>query len=493
MINNSYRYILEPYTGNKSRYTCPACGAKGQFVRYVDTHQNNRYIADNVGRCNRADNCRHEYTPKQFFAENGKEPVKVRKWIKPTPAVLQQNVPNEYVLQTGSGIEINNFVKFLATTFGTAKTNELVKLYHIGTIHKAGSYYGATVFWQIRTNGSIAYGKVMQYDPATGKRVKDSHAITTVWNALHLPKIEHYEQCLFGEHLLKLYPKKPVYIHESEKTAIIASVCYPQYIHLACGGSTQLNTTKCKALLHRTGCLLPDIGKYAEWCGRWEKICNKLPRLRNFIVADTLEKLNETGALKDGEDLADYILTHLHEYKPPQPLNEPVTVNIETDSINIPLTAKEPVTQACNTPEIKERVKTSPATVQPDTWDTNLNEALYSFGIEQVQATAPTAIITQTGDAIIDNDLIYSSTPNVPIQVDMWQVQNLTAFFDTVELPPALPSLKIIDLPLYVSGNLGAVTRYNGFRTFEPYLNRLLQVKAILTDSTYVPNTLPCK
>lgn len=76
---------------------------------------------------------------------------------------------------------------------------------------------------------------------------------------------------------------------------------------------------------------------------------------------------------------------------------------------------------------------------------------------------------------------------------DMWEVQKLAKFFDTVELPKELPSLKIINLPLFVRGHIGAVTRYNGLRTFEPYLNRLLQVKAILTGTTYVPNTLPCK
>ena len=31
---------------------------------------------------------------------------------------------------------------------------------------------GSTVFWQIDTKGNIHTGKVMQYDPKTGKRVK---------------------------------------------------------------------------------------------------------------------------------------------------------------------------------------------------------------------------------------------------------------------------------------------------------------------------------
>ena len=197
--------------------------------------------------------------------------------------------------------------------------------------------------------------------------------------------------------------------------------------------------------------------------------------------------MHQAGELKLGDDLADYILTHLHEYKPSQPVIQPAEPLVTP--VNI-VTA--PVTHKTTEPVIP------PEPVPQDTWDKNLSEALDSFGI-QVHTSAPVVTPVQplarvaVDNTKIDNDLIYSSTPNVPKPADMWQVQNLTKFFDTIELPPALPSLKIIDLPLYVSGNIAAVTRYNGFRTFEPYLNRLLQVKAILTGSTYIPNTLPCK
>lgn len=465
IMTNDYRYILQPYTDNKSRYTCPQCGNKGRFVRYIDTHNNGAYIADNVGKCNRADNCNYHYPPGQYFADSGHKPTQARKWIKPPPAVLRQNVPEAYLHKTGKDIETNNLVKFLSATFGTAKTNELIQAYRIGTI-PTGYLAGATVFWQIRTTGTIAYGKVMQYNPTNGKRDK---YITTVWNALNLPPVEHFEQCLFGEHLLTKYPNKPVYIHESEKTAIIASVFYTQYIHLACGGSNSLNASKCKALIHRTGCLLPDIGKYAEWCERWEKICKELPALQNkFIVANGLELQHKAGKLQSGEDLADYILTHLHEYKPVQAPNEPVATCIEPSGTFIPLDTDLP-------------------TAVTDTWETSLNEALDSFGIAPAppEATAPVQpYANEAGDSTeIENDLIYSSTPTNTERTDTWQIQGLTEFFDTIELPTELPSLKITDLRLFVSSHIATVTRYNGLKTFEPHLNRLLHVKAILAET----------
>ena len=70
MNNNNYRYQLERYRGRGSRYTCPQCHRKQSFTRYIDTYNNNIYINDNVGKCNRLDKCGYHYTPKQYFTDN---------------------------------------------------------------------------------------------------------------------------------------------------------------------------------------------------------------------------------------------------------------------------------------------------------------------------------------------------------------------------------------------------------------------------------------
>ena len=69
-MDSSYRYQLERYRGRGTRYVCPQCHRKGSFTRYIDTHNNNEYINDNVGKCNRLDKCGYHYTPKQYFADN---------------------------------------------------------------------------------------------------------------------------------------------------------------------------------------------------------------------------------------------------------------------------------------------------------------------------------------------------------------------------------------------------------------------------------------
>ena len=68
-MNNIYRYSLERYRGRGTRYTCPQCGRKYTFTRYID-NTNNQYIADTVGKCNRLDKCGYHYTPRQYFEDN---------------------------------------------------------------------------------------------------------------------------------------------------------------------------------------------------------------------------------------------------------------------------------------------------------------------------------------------------------------------------------------------------------------------------------------
>ena len=67
---NDYRYQLERYRGRGSRYVCPQCGRKYVFSRYIDTHNNNEYVNDNVGKCHRVDKCGYHYTPHQYFEDN---------------------------------------------------------------------------------------------------------------------------------------------------------------------------------------------------------------------------------------------------------------------------------------------------------------------------------------------------------------------------------------------------------------------------------------
>ena len=50
-----------------------------------------------------------------------------------------------------------------------------------------------------------------------------------------LPDDWTLSQCLFGEHLLPLCPELPVALVEAEKTAVICSAVFPEFLRLATG------------------------------------------------------------------------------------------------------------------------------------------------------------------------------------------------------------------------------------------------------------------
>lgn len=86
---------------------------------------------------------------------------------------------------------------------------------------------GATVFWQMDYQNRVRTGKIMLYNPATGKRIKEPYNhVTWVHSILHKEDY-NLKQCFFGEHLLPEDKSRPVALVESEKTAIIASYYLP--------------------------------------------------------------------------------------------------------------------------------------------------------------------------------------------------------------------------------------------------------------------------
>ena len=68
-MNSEYRYQLERYRGRGTRHICPQCGRKYTFTRYIDTN-NNTYVNERVGKCNRLDKCGYHYTPREYFEDN---------------------------------------------------------------------------------------------------------------------------------------------------------------------------------------------------------------------------------------------------------------------------------------------------------------------------------------------------------------------------------------------------------------------------------------
>lgn len=180
--------------------------------------------------------------------------------------------------------------------------------YHLGTTEN-----GSVIFWQIDGQDRIRTGKIMQYNPATGKRIKNApRAIDWVHSQLKLdgtlPGDFNLAQCLFGEHLLKRHPDNVVALVESEKSAIICAGVYPDYIWLATGGRSQLSTDKLRVLKGRTVIMFPDVDGYDLWC----KKAREIEAMGCQVMVSDLLELKATPADREAQiDLADWLIRQL--------------------------------------------------------------------------------------------------------------------------------------------------------------------------------------
>ena len=185
--------------------------------------------------------------------------------------------------------------------FDPINVAKAIKQYHLGN---SKLWKGASVLWYINTNQKITTGKIMLFNQDTSKRVtKPFHHINWVHNVLGIPN-ENINKCLFGEHLLDEFRDKPVAIVESEKTAIIASICLPDFIWMATGGVGNLSYERLKPLKNKKIVLFPDLDAYDIWLEK----ANYFKQWFSISVSNYLE-VNASDLEKSLKyDIADYLL-----------------------------------------------------------------------------------------------------------------------------------------------------------------------------------------
>ncbi len=310
-----HQYHLQKYAGPSTRHTCPACNGKRCFTLYVD--ETGEPLASSVGRCDHESSCGYHYTPSQFFADN---PDASKDWRDnfmtsavriPKPQQPKQKplctIPSSILERSINPLIPSDFTRFLISLFGQEKTAELVTTYRLGVTKSRN-----VIFFQIDFKGRCRTGKIMKYNPETGKRIKDEKTSGKV-NWVHslmkknneLPPDWELTQCLFGEHLLKDNPGKPIALVESEKTAVICSAASPQYIWLATGGKSQLNS-RLEVLKGRQIIAFPDIDGYEQWK-------EKLSDLKGYTikVSDYLETIATDELRAAHIDIADIYIEEI--------------------------------------------------------------------------------------------------------------------------------------------------------------------------------------
>lgn len=290
----NYRYSLDK---SSKKYICPKC-RQNTFVLYIDHHTGNP-LHSTVGKCDRSNNCRYHYPPKQYFTDNHIPFDSKKEYVarpKPQPKPQPSFIDIELLKKSLSNYEQNQFVQWLVGIVGEKRASEAIGRYFVGTTRNGG-----TCFWQIDLQKKIRTGKVIVYGE-DGHRRKDIMPPVQWVHSILKPDFI-LSQCLFGEHLLGDATKK-VAIVESEKTAVIASIYLPDMIWLACGGSEGLNSDRCSVLKGRNVVLFPDSGQYDKWRAK----AKLLSRICTASVSLLIEQHATEQEWEAGFDVADYLV-----------------------------------------------------------------------------------------------------------------------------------------------------------------------------------------
>lgn len=326
---------------------CPQCGkGRGCFKEYLlEDGTPVDPINHTCGLCDHTSSCGYHLPPSEYYKMNPEE----RKNYKPQPIEreplkrieLDINMANK----SRSCYHMNEFVKWARSLpwddEQAARLEVAFDFYNVGTTKDGG-----TIWWQIDEDMVVRTGKKMRYD-ATGHRLKDSegNSIGTNWihsmmrgcpkvlnrvdgepvtckkccpkfNTCPFPRDTHdIVQCLFGEHLLKVFPKATVCIVESEKTAILMSAfdrdAFKTHLWLATGGLQNLTQMKLYPVRKRNVLLYPD--RQAE--DKWKKAIEGCPYEHVRLHDKWITQLWQP---EDGEkaDIGDSILRIIQPFRP---------------------------------------------------------------------------------------------------------------------------------------------------------------------------------
>ena len=185
---------------------------------------------------------------------------------------------------------------------------------------------GGVIFWQIDEFDQLRDGKIMHYRPDCHRdHQRHPQWVSNLLKRQFLgrfpdmaPWMPETHHCLFGTHQLseelivkseEFATARTIAVVEAEKTAVIMSAHYPQYLWLAAGGLTELTAQKLFPLRHHRIVLFPDTDTDQTAYKRWYTIAQEARRLYNLdIHVSSLLERRATAAQKQAKiDLVDFL------------------------------------------------------------------------------------------------------------------------------------------------------------------------------------------
>ncbi len=280
--------------------------------------------------------------------------------------------------------EQSNLYRFFCTRFTVEVARRLFAGYKVGGIGPESlgggmksHWVGASVFWQTDIAGKVRSGKIIQYDPANGRRGKYTTWAHSVLISARIMEDFQLMKCPFGEHLVSMRPNVEVSIVESEKTAMICGAYYPGKAWIAVGGAGNLNTRFLARIPGRAIAAYPDAGCYQKWAEAAEEMKSFFGKVR---VDGWLEDHAQGDPNLKGADLAD-IFPVLESglfrcLQSDQPVYKSFPGKRAVEAVAVP--KLEPVEIPESLPVLAQMIENNPA----------LQELINRFDLHETQKTA---------------------------------------------------------------------------------------------------------
>lgn len=316
---------------NKQKTTCPGCGHRRSFSPYVNLTTRQPVDAASCGKCDRLYNCNYHLTPSDYFRSCSnpraarREAAGIRFSLDTVEKVAARMSRPLYAPWPGK-VELsltlpkaeNPLYTYLHGVSahidgGAESLDKAFTRYGTGT---SGLWGGACVFWLYDSHGKAVDGKIMAYNRATGKRIKEPRPLITWDSALRSRKeggdYDVPVRPVFGAHL-PLTDTARIVIVESEKTALIlataADLVGADMTVLATGGSNGMTEGNIAWLRNLTTSsdatgvvLVPDNGMF----GRWQEIAARIGS--QVDVSTVMESSDAIYRAGRGADIGDLML-----------------------------------------------------------------------------------------------------------------------------------------------------------------------------------------
>ena len=189
------------------------------------------------------------------------------------------------------------------------------QLRHAADRYRLGcSKEGGVIFWEIDDQQRVHTGKIMYYQPDCHR--DKQHNPTWVHSLMKdkLPANYELQHCLFGLHLLTSdisHQTSSVALVESEKTAIILSEKFPDFIWLSCGGLQMFKPELLAPLVNHKVVIFPDTDETGEAYKAWLAVLQQAQRQYVFKYPLRISRLLENHASQEQKqqkiDLVDFL------------------------------------------------------------------------------------------------------------------------------------------------------------------------------------------